>query len=83
MIQSKDINHWVQQILAALPPGLQQLPQNVQDHLRQAMISTFNKLDLVTREEFDAQTGVLLKTRTKLEQLEKRLRELEDSLSDQ
>lgn len=77
MFQAKDINQWVQQIMAALPPGLQQLPQNVQDHLREAILSTFNKLDLVTREEFDAQANVLLKTRMKLEQLEKRLRELE------
>lgn len=33
-MQVKDINQWVQQILAALPPGLQQLPQNCQQHLR-------------------------------------------------
>jgi len=83
MIQAKDVNNWVQQVLAALPPGVEKLPQNMQAHLRDAMMSTFNKLDLVTREEFDAQAGVLLKTRTKLEQLEKRLKEMEDSLSGQ
>lgn len=76
-MQAKDINQWVQQILAALPQGLQQLPQNLQHGLRDAITSTLNKCDLVTREEFDAQTGVLLKTRAKLEQLEKRLKELE------
>lgn len=82
-MQIKDINQWVQQILAALPPGLQHLPQNLQQHLRDAISSTLNKCDLVTREEFDAQTGVLLKTRTKLEQLEKKIQELEASLADQ
>jgi ubiquinone biosynthesis accessory factor UbiK len=82
-MQAKDINQWVQQILAALPPGLQQLPQNLQQHLRDALFSTLNQCDLVTRAEFDAQTGVLLKTRLKLEQLEKRLRELEESSSNQ
>lgn len=80
-MQAKDINRWVQQILAALPPGLQQLPQNLQQHLREAIFNTLNKCDLVTREEFDAQAGVLLKTRTKLELLEKRLQELEGLLS--
>lgn len=82
-MQTKDINQWVQQILAALPPGLQQLPQNLQQHLRDAISNTLSKCDLVTREEFDAQSGVLLKTRTKLEQLEKKLQELEDALSHQ
>ncbi len=77
MIQARDINQWVQQILAALPPGLQQLPQNLQEYLQEAMLKTFSKLELVTREEFDIQTGVLLKTRKKLEALEKRLQELE------
>ena len=38
--------------------------------------STFQKLDLVSREEFDAQSIVLAKTRAKLEQLEKQLNEL-------
>ena len=38
--------------------------------------STFQKLDLVSREEFDAQSIVLAKTRAKLEQLEKQLNEI-------
>lgn len=41
------------------------------------MSSTFNKLDLVTREEFEVQSQVLLRTREKLEALEKRVEELE------
>ena len=81
-MQAKDINQCVQQILSALPPGLQNLPQNMQEHLRTAILSTFNKLDLVTREEFDAQVGVLLKTRIKLEQLEKKIKELEALLAE-
>ena len=38
--------------------------------------STFQKLDLVSREEFDTQSIVLAKTRAKLEELEKQLNEL-------
>jgi BMFP domain-containing protein YqiC len=37
----------------------------------------FTKLELVTREEFDVQSQVLLRTRAQLEVLEKRLNELE------
>lgn len=82
-MQIKDINQFVQQIVAALPPGLQQLPQNFQQHLREAITGALSKCDLVSREEFDAQTGVLLKTRAKLELLEKQITELENTLSDQ
>ena len=37
----------------------------------------FSKMELVTREEFDVQTEVLKRTRQKLEELEKKLSEIE------
>jgi BMFP domain-containing protein YqiC len=43
--------------------------------------SSFARLDLVTREEFDAQAAVLGRTREKVEQLERTLSEIEQSLS--
>ena len=39
----------------------------------------FTKVELVTREEFDVQTEVLKRTRQKLEELEKKLSEIEAS----
>jgi BMFP domain-containing protein YqiC len=45
------------------------------------MMSTFSKLDLVTREEFDAQRAVLLRSREKIDALERQLAELEASLA--
>jgi BMFP domain-containing protein YqiC len=42
--------------------------------------STFAKLDLVTREEFDVQASVLARTRAKVEALEKQVAELEQKL---
>jgi hypothetical protein len=45
------------------------------------MAQGFSKLDLVTREEFDVQTQVLAKTRSKLEALEQRIAELEARLN--
>lgn len=44
--------------------------------VQQLVQSAINKLNLVTREEFEIQTQVLLKTRLKVEQLEKKLMEL-------
>lgn len=65
------------QLLAGRPdlPGQQEL----QSQLRSMLQSTFAKLDLVTRDEFEAQQAVLMRTREKLEQLEQRLAALEPS----
>ncbi len=49
--------------------------------LQIALQSALSKLNLVTREEFDAQTAVLQRTRAKLEALEVRCTEIEQTLA--
>ena len=53
---------------------------DVEQHVRMAVTSVIDRLDLVTREEFDAQSAVLTRTREKVEALEKRVAELEEQL---
>ena len=43
--------------------------------------STFSKMHLVSRDEFDAQTAVLARTREKLDQLERQLEQLNQQLT--
>lgn len=50
---------------------------DVEKNLRAVLTSFFNRLDLVTREEFDVQQAVLARTREKLEALEKKVAALE------
>jgi len=54
---------------------------DVQKNLRALLTQQFARLQLVTREEFDTQTKVLAHTREKLEQLERKLTELEAARS--
>ena len=58
---------------ALLPeaPGL--LKQDLEKNFRAVLEGTFNRLDLVTREEFDIQTRVLARCRERLKLLEARL----------
>jgi len=77
MIDANKLNDIVQQVLAAMPAGLKNLPDDLQKNLRAAIQTAFSKMDLVTRDEFDAQMGVLQKTRQKLEALEKEVAALE------
>ncbi len=58
-------------VLANLPAG------EVDKNVRALLSTAFSRLDLVSREEFDVQQGVLAKAREKLAELEKRITELE------
>ena len=51
--------------------------RGIEKNVRAMMQSALQKLDLVTREEFDVQQEVLLRTREKLTGLETRLAQLE------
>jgi len=51
--------------------------KDVEKNMRALLAQGFAKLDLVTREEFDVQTQVLLRTREKLAALEAQVAELE------
>ncbi len=55
--------------------------KDVEQNLRALLQSLLQKLDLVTREEFDVQQQVLLRTREQLSALEARLAELEKSVT--
>lgn len=68
------------QLAETLPSHLESLKKDFEKNCHTILTRTLNKLDLVTREEFDAQTKVLLRTRKKLESLEKQLKELETHL---
>jgi BMFP domain-containing protein YqiC len=52
---------------------------DLEKNMRTLLAGFFARLDLVTREEFDVQRQVLLRTREKLERLEARVAELEQS----
>ena len=53
---------------------------DLKKNIQQVLARQLNKLDVVSRDEFDAQQAVLLRTREKLEALEKIVKELEDKI---
>lgn len=55
--------------------------EDVEQHARAAVTAMLARLDLVTREEFDAQAAVLQRTREKIEALEKKVAGFEASAS--
>lgn len=67
-------------ITRTLPPMPSTISAELEQSIRAILHSTFDKLELVTREDFEIQSAVLQKTRIKLEQLEQKLLELEQNL---
>lgn len=67
----KSINDVVKKVMDSLPDGLKNLPEDIKKNISTVVTSTLDRLDIVTREEFDAQQKVLQATREKLEKLEK------------
>ena len=78
MIDPKKIEQIARQVHESMPKGLRDLGEDVEKKIRQVLQSQLTRLDLVSREEFDVQTQVLLRTREKLALLEQRLSELEN-----
>ena len=80
MLNPSDLESIAKKVAEILPQGVGQVPEGVQSQVKAILSSSFAKMDLVTREEFDVQSGVLAKTRAKLEALEKQLAEIEAKL---
>lgn len=71
------IDDLARKLLEGLPPSLRSLQADVENNFRAVLRANLAKLDLVARDEFDAQTKVLARTRAQLEALEQRLAALE------
>ena len=79
MIDKTVLDDIAKRVSENMPNGLKFLQEDLEKNLRSALEAGLSHLDLVTREEFDLQTAVLLRTREKLEKLEKIVAELESN----
>jgi BMFP domain-containing protein YqiC len=71
------LDELARQLAAAVPKNLRALGEDLEKNFRSLLVAGFERMDLVTREEFDLQTAVLERTREKLERLEQRITALE------
>ena len=81
MLDNQTINRLSDKINQLLPPGMQQVKSDFDARLKTLLHQQLAQLEFVSREEFDIQARVLQRTRAKLETLEEKLRELEQTLT--
>ena len=78
-MSDESIENLARRLAESVPESLRSVRAELEATFRSVLKSSLNKLDLVTREEFEVQAAVLRKTREKLEALEAQLAALEKS----
>ena len=82
MLDPKKLEEIARQIADSVPPGVKNMAEEAEGKIKQVLQAQLSKLDLVTREELDIQTQVLIRTREKLEAMESRIAALEAQQAD-
>lgn len=77
MIDAKKIDDLATQMSQLMPPQLAAAGEDLSQNIRAIAQGWFDRLDLVTREEFEVQKAVLGRTRAKLEALEEQVDKME------
>ena len=77
-LDPKSLDELARKLSESVPPGLVAVRDDLERNFKAVLQSGLSRLDLVTRQEFDVQAGVLKRTRERLEQLQARLAALED-----
>jgi hypothetical protein len=73
----RSLDDLARRLAASMPAGLSAMREDVEANFKAVLQSGLAKLDLVTRQEFEVQCGVLRRTREKLEALEARVAAME------
>src|SRR5690606_19963755 len=81
MIDLGHIDDLARRLSSLVPPGLREGREELQENFKSVLQAGLARLDLVTREEFDVQQAVLLRTREKLEALQAQVTQLEAQLA--
>ena len=77
MLDPKKLEEIAKQITESIPPGVKTMAEGAETKVKQILQAQLSRLDVVSREEFDVQSKVLIRTREKLEALEARIAQLE------
>lgn len=80
MINPAKLEEIAKQITSNMPQGVKNLADTLESKAKQAIQNKLAEMDFVSREEFDIQSQVLIRTREKLTELEAKVALLEQQL---
>ena len=76
-IKLNNLEYFTNKIAASLPIDAQHVKEEFKDNLKPLLQSVFEKFEIVSREEFEIQKEILRKTRSKVDELEKIIGDLD------
>ena len=77
MMDRQEIDRIALRLVSLVPPGLAQAQQDLRTNFHDVLTQGLRRLELVTREEFEVQSQLLARTRAKVDELERRVAQLE------
>ena len=81
MIDLKSIDDLARRLSELVPPGLKDAGADLEQNMKATLQAGLARLDLVTREEFEVQRAVLVRSREKIDALERAVQVLEAKLA--
>lgn len=79
MIDTQALDDIAKRLALTLPPGLKAVQRELQDNFRAVLGANLDKLDLVSRDRFEAQAALLASATERLKALEGRIQALESA----
>ena len=81
MFDPKIFDDLSRKLVDGLPSGLQALQGDVERNVKASLEAALRQMNLVSRDEFEIQQAILMRTREKVEALETRVAELKYNLN--
>jgi BMFP domain-containing protein YqiC len=78
MIDPKTLDDLARRLSRLMPESLNQFQGDIEKNLKSGLQGVLQKMDLVTREEYEVQTALLQRSRERLATLEARIKALEE-----
>jgi BMFP domain-containing protein YqiC len=80
-INSSSLDELARRLAESVPESVKTFGRDIEGNFKSVLQAQLAKLDLVTRQEFEVQSSILLRTQSKLSELEARVKELEAKFS--
>lgn len=76
MIDNQNLNDLADKLSSVIPDGFKTLQSDVKSNIKAILESSLRQMNMVSREEFDVQTALLARTLKQLNELEKKIEEM-------
>jgi ubiquinone biosynthesis accessory factor UbiK len=80
-INAASLDELARRLAESVPESVKTFGRDIEGNFKAVLQGQLAKLDLVTRQEFEVQSSILLRTQSKLSELETRVKELEAKLT--